>query len=222
MKNFSHNSLRVKNFVQFVKKELEKKNGKLILRTNIANGQIQDGEFCEKTNTIRCKKNLSSYYWLGVLAHEYCHFIQSCKKTKFWVNFQKNIEKPDGVNEILSDKKSNKIKKYKFNKKARQKIVSAVIDMELECEKMTLKIIKDFELPVDIKEYISLANIIFYKYLYWAEYEIWPNFSDGKIKKSNKKINYDSFIRSELMNRSKYRKLQDIPAKLLNVFITNS
>lgn len=219
MKKVSSNHPRVKGFIQFVKEELKKKNGKLILRTKIANGETQDGEFCEKTNTIRCKKGKSSYYWLGVLAHEYCHFVQSCKKTKSWVNFQKNIEKPDGVNEILSDEKSNKNKKYKFDKKTRRKIILTVIDMELECEKMTLKLIKDFELPLNIEEYVALANIIFYKYLYWAEYEIWPNFSD---KKRNKKINYNKFLIPKLMSRSKYKKLQDIPIELLNIFIANS
>lgn len=218
MKKTSANHSKVKDFIQLVKKELKKKNGKLILRTKIANGETQDGEFCEKTNTIRCKKNLSSYYWVGVLAHEYCHFIQSCKKTKFWVNFQKSIEKPDGVNEILSDEKLNKNREFKFNKKKRKQIVSAVIDIELECEKMTLELVKNFDLPLNIEEYVALANIIFYKYLYWAEYEIWPNFSD---KKRNKKIDYNDLSICKLMSRGKYKNIKNIPLKLLNIFNSN-
>lgn len=215
MKKNSANHPKVKDFVQLVKKELEKKNGKLILRAKIANGETQDGEFCEKTNTIRCKKNPSSYYWVGVLAHEYCHFIQSCKKTKFWVNFQKNIKKPDGVSEILSGEELNKNREYKFNKKTRQKIVSAVIDMELECEKMTIKLIKDFELPVDIKEYITLANIIFYKYLYWAEYEIWPSFEYSSIEKWTHNMREEV---KKLHGRAKYDKFSQIGRETFEAF----
>jgi hypothetical protein len=218
MKKNSSNHLKVKEFVEFVKKELNKKSGKLILRTKIANGETQDGEFCEKTNTIRCKKNLSSYYWVGVLAHEYCHFVQSSKKTEFWVNFQKNLKEPQNVGEIISDDDGNKNKKYKFNKKKRQTIISTLIDMELECEKMTLELVKDFDLPLDIKDYITLANIIFYKYLYWAEYEIWPSFSE---KKKNNKINCDNLDISKLMSREKYKSIRNIPKKILNIFKNN-
>jgi hypothetical protein len=90
--------------------------------------------------------------------------------------------------------------------------------MELECEKMTLELVKDFDLPLDIKDYITLANIIFYKYLYWAEYEIWPSFSE---KKKNNKINCDNLNISKLMSREKYKSIRNIPKKILNIFKNN-
>ena len=110
------------------------------------------------------------------------------------------------------------VKKFKFNKKKRKQIVSAVIDIELECEKMTLELVKNFDLPLNIEEYVALANIIFYKYLYWAEYEIWPNVSD---KKRNKKIDYNDLSICKLMSRGKYKNIKNIPLKLLNIFNSN-
>lgn len=207
------NHPKVKQFIDFVKKQLQEKGGKLILRTQIANGETQDGEFCEKTNTIRCKKSAVSYYWTGVLAHEYSHFVQASNKTKHWTNFQKNIKKLKNVDEILVDKKEPI--KEKFTKKQREQIILAVIDMELECEKMALKIINNFDLPLDKDEYIILSNIIFYKYLYWSEYEIWPSFKFSSIKKWGDEMNEKM---KKLHSRSTYKKFSDIPPEILTNF----
>ena len=207
------NQLKIKNFVDFVKNKLSEKGGKLILRNKIANGETQDGEFCEKTNTIRCKKNNNSYYWLGVLAHEYSHFIQSSNKTKFWTNFQKNINKLNNVDDILIAKDSGK--KQNFNKKDREKIVSSIIDMELECEKMALEFVKNFDLPINKEEYIILSNVIFYKYLYWAEYETWPSFKPSSIRKWDEEL-----IKKMKMfgNRRSYKNFSEIPLTVLACF----
>ena len=201
------NQLKIKNFVEFVKNKLSEKGGKLILRSKIANGETQDGEFCEKTNTIRCKNNKNSYYWLGVLAHEYSHFIQSSNKTKFWINFQKNINKLNNVDNILTAKDSAR--------KEREKIVSSIIDMELECEKMALEFVKDFDLPINKEEYVILSNVIFYKYLYWAEYEIWPSFKTSSIKK------WDEELIKKMKtfgNRRSYKNFSEIPLSVLVCF----
>lgn len=215
MKINSANHPKVKHFVEFVKKQLAEKGGKLILRTNIANGETQDGEFCEKTHTIRCKKSALSYYWVGVLAHEYSHFVQATNKTKAWINFQKNIKKIKGVDEIIEDKDGNEVFIDRFTKKEREEIISAVIDMELECEKMTLKVINHFDLPLDKNEYVILANIILYKYLYWAEYESWPSFDYSSIEK------WDTELRDKMKsfaNRPNYKKFSEISNEVLKAF----
>jgi hypothetical protein len=207
------NQLKIKNFVDFVKNELSEKGGKLILRNKIANGENQDGEFCEKTNTIRCKKNNNSFYWLGVLAHEYAHFIQSSNKTKFWTNFQKNINKLNNTDDILTAKDSSKGEN--FSKKDREKIISSVIDMELECEKMALEFVKKFDLPINKEEYVILSNVIFYKYLYWAEYEIWPSFKPSSIKK------WDEELIKKMKtfgSRLSYKNFSEIPLAVLACF----
>jgi hypothetical protein len=87
--------------------------------------------------------------------------------------------------------------------------------MELDCDKQAIKLINKYNLPVDKKEYIAKANVILYKYLYWAEYGIWPDFLD---KKTGKTASYKNIGSTRLLSQDKYKNIKNIPLKLMNCF----
>lgn len=202
------NNKNLKDFIELVKSELKKYQGKLLLIPSGKIKSLEDGEFSEAEMIIKCFVDLSSNYWVGVLAHEYCHFLQCTSNSKVWNDFQDSV---------FSIKKYESIfnKKSSINKSKRKKVAKSIIKLELDCDKKAIKIIKKYSLPVDLKEYIVKANVILYKYLYWAEHGVWPDFKD---KQTNKHPNYKLFKSKKLLHEEKYRFLKDIPAEILCYF----
>jgi hypothetical protein len=205
---------KIGGFIEKIKTHLSEYNGKLILKTSASKYRKSDGEFLETDMLIKCYVDYSSTYWIGVLAHEYAHFLQCIKGNGFWVKFQNAMfENIDDLEDIFT-KKPNKI----INKTLRKKISRSIINMELDCDKQAIKLINKYKLPVDKKEYIAKANVILYKYLYWAEHGIWPDFLD---KKTGKTASYKNIGTTRLLSQDKYKSTNDIPRKLFYIFREN-
>ena len=201
---------KIENFIQKIKSHLSEHNGKLILKPRISQSSKFDGEFLESDMIIKCFIDFSSTYWIGVLAHEYSHFLQCVNHNKLWLSFQDSVfDNIDDLENIFT-KKTNKI-----NKTLRKKISRSIINMELDCDKQAIKLINKYKLPVDKKEYIVKANVILYKYLYWGEYGIWPDFLD---KKTGKTASYKNTGATRLLPQDKYKNIKNIPLKLINCF----
>lgn len=204
---------KIGGFIEKIKTHLSEYNGKLILKTSASKYRKSDGEFLETDMLIRCYVDYSSTYWIGVLAHEYAHFLQCIKGNRFWVKFQNAMFENIEDLEIAFHKDGKKI-----SKKLRKKIASCVIKMELNCDKSAIRLINKYKLPVDKKEYCSKANIILYKYLYWGEYGAWPELINKDIKNKNY---FKSLKVSKLMSQEKYKTIDDIPIKLFDIFQKN-
>jgi hypothetical protein len=211
MKKDLFEKYKITDFIQKIKSDLSDYGGKLILKTKASKFNSFDGEFSESEMIIKCFIDHSSTYWIGVLAHEYAHFLQCINENKLWVNFQNAVF--ENVNDLETAFHKNG---KKISKKLRKKIASCVIKMELDCDKTTIKLINKYKLPVDKKEYCSKANIILYKYLYWGEYGVWPELI---LNKDDKNENYFKSLRvSKLMSQEKYKSVDDIPIRLLGIF----
>jgi hypothetical protein len=209
MKNSSVKNEKVKIFIEYVRSELKKIKGKLVLSINaFPKSKKTDGEFCETTMTIKCAVEHSSFYWVGVLAHEFGHFLQAKNKQKMWLNFQKTASSISNIEEIF-------IKNSKIKKSLRKKLVRCIIPMELDADKKALRFIKKFNLPVNKTEYSSTSNLVLYKYCFWAETGHWPDF----INKS-KGINLKplEFKISKLKNSGHYFNISNIPRKIFYIF----
>ena len=201
---------KIENFIQKIKSDLSEHGGKLILKTRLSQSSKFDGEFLESDMTIKCFIDFSSTYWIGVLAHEYSHFLQCINSNKLWLNFQDSVfESIEDIEDIFH--KKNK----KINKNLRKKISRSIINMELDCDKQAIKLINKYKLPVDKKEYIAKANVILYKYLYWEEYGVWPDFLD---KKTGKTASYKNIGSTRLLSQDKYKNIKNIPLKLMSYF----
>jgi hypothetical protein len=203
------------HFITMVKNKLKKYNGKILFKnTDIVHRDI-DGEFSEFDMTIKCYIDPSSNYWVGVLAHEYSHFRQSITESPYWTNFQNEVAEVDDFDKIFKNKKT----KLSTAKAKRLKIIYHVVRMELDCDKSAIKLINKYKLPVDKNEYRAKANIVLYKYLYWAEYGIWPNIIS---KKTNKTVDWRELKLNRLLGEEKYSCADDIPRKLFYIFQDNN
>ena len=104
--------------------------------------------------------------WFGILLHEYCHFIQWRDDSKIWNNF---CDYDITYSDIIL-----KPEKYK-------KQLSSLMELEINCEKCAVNIIKNNNL-FDINEYVQSANAILYKYAFLYNYNKWPD-DNRKYKK---------------------------------------
>jgi len=201
----------IQQFVLIIKSHLAKKGGKLIFKEPSTNTNEIDGEFSEFDMTIKCFLDMSSTYWIGVLAHEYCHFLQCINKSEYWNDFQIKVSNVDNLNNLFKNSKNIK----KINKPNRLKLSQSIIKMELDCDKAAIKLINKYKLPVDRREYRCKANIVLYKYLYWGEYGIWPNIND---KKTGKTSDWNKLGVSKFGLEQNYKSINDIPRKLFFLF----
>jgi hypothetical protein len=205
---------KIEKFIERVTSHLREYKGRIIFKNPTLNSNSSDGEFSEYDMTIKCILNTSSTYWIGVLAHEYAHFLQCISENKYWTDFQKKVADINNFDNIFKRGKNAEL----LNNKKRLNLSSSIIKMELDCDKAAIKLINKYKLPVDKKEYSSKANIVLYKYLYWGKYGIWPSLLD---RKTGKEIDYSKLKVSKLMHEEKYKSTKDIPDRIIYLFDAN-
>ena len=149
---------KTQDFIAYVKAECKKNGVKCDLRkvTNVrlAKGIKCSGWFDSDNNPpiLVCSMNRPDF--LEILVHEFCHMQQWIEQCPKWV------EAGDSMNYIdawLSGKNIKDIKKY----------IDLSRDLELDNEKRSVKMIKKFDLDIDIESYIKKANsyIMFYNWM---------------------------------------------------------
>jgi hypothetical protein len=156
----------IEAFIEHVRSECKKYKIKLVLR-NVSYFKLTDGIRCsgyfdedERVLAVAMKKDI----WLGVLVHEYAHLTQWVEGCDAWKNGCKGIEK---VDRWLGGEKVRDIKKaLAFSR-----------DLELDNEKRAVKLIKKWNLPIDVKDYVKRANayVQFYNYMYFSKKWCRPN-----------------------------------------------
>jgi hypothetical protein len=199
---------QTKKVVNYIREKCREDGVKVFIYKNKENlkdktGTCYSGEFdCEKRFIKLAIKGDEEEDWIPVLIHEFCHFIQWKRGTKAW----KKVEnyKNYNINGDLSGLIFNWVMgKIEIPKKDLRKIISRLKDMELECERMTIKFIKKFNLKIDTKEYCKSAALYIYFYDIVRKYRMWnelsldineddwhllPNNLNNKFKKLPKKI----------------------------------
>jgi hypothetical protein len=149
----------VRQFIKFVKAECEANDIKLKLKHThyiVASKSIRcSGYFDEVSRELVVARN--NPQWLEILVHEFAHLTQWKDNCKEWRNLGDSITK---VDDWLAGKR------VKYVKKA----LGRVRDLELDNEKRSTKLIKDWGLPIDIKEYTQKANayVQFYNWMYFT------------------------------------------------------
>jgi hypothetical protein len=181
-------NLKQANFISLVKEEIEEENGKLIFnKGKYCGGKAEcNGLFYINSSgdpIIKVAKgNLDEDEWVGVLIHEYCHFTQWREDCKVWRKFSENDV---NFSKIFTEPVKNK------------SIIKDLIDLELDCEKRSVRIIKQNEL-VNLQKYCQIANAVLFKYCYLFYKNKWPT----DIKKYNMLIKVAP--KRLLANSSKY------------------
>lgn len=143
-------------FIKYVKQECKKHGIKCVLK-NTKTVQLDgssrcSGYFDEESLVVAMNRPDA----LQILVHEYCHLTQWVQQCDIWV---------------LSTKHQSHDKLYRWlageEIKDIEKAIEICRDLELDNEKRSVKIIKRFNLNIDIDLYIKKANayIQFYNYL---------------------------------------------------------
>lgn len=146
-----------KYFIDFVKKECRKYKVKCVLKKTkyikIRKDMLVSGYFDEEVPELVCSMLREDS--IGILAHEYCHLTQWVENIPIWKKAGVSIPI---INDWLQGEKVKNIRKH----------LAVCRDLELDNEKRAVKIIKQFELPIDIDNYIRKANayVLSYNYIY--------------------------------------------------------
>lgn len=161
-------STRTRQFVNHVKSHLSEYGMRLIagrgLTVNLNTGGRADGYFCDREKVIRFgNKNKN---WLSTLVHEYGHFLQ-------WIDSSTYSHEKDHTACYIVDE-------YLFNNTPSELLAWAfhrVRTYERDCEIRSLKLIREWRLPIKEKTYIRNANMYVYSYYVMETYGEWNPFS---------------------------------------------
>jgi hypothetical protein len=177
MKKYTKNDLV---FIQHVKNECKR----LGVKTHIkdvkyvklsksirCSGYFDDGENLNVQPVLACSMN--SPMGLQILVHEYCHLTQWQDGIKLWNEYNNKGFK---VDEWLEGKNIRNIRKY----------IQLAIDLELDNERRSVKMIKKWGLSIDIKMYIKQANAYLQFYNWMLQTRKWSK--PNNTPYSNKRI----------------------------------
>jgi len=127
-------------------------------------GVLTSGFFDDVNKVLAVAMGNDNY--LNILAHEFCHFKQWDEQCPIWVK-------------AVKSKSYENFWKYISKKKCKDPIknISICRDLELDCEKRVVDLIKEHDLPINVKEYIQKANAYVYFYNWMKTTKRWckPN-----------------------------------------------
>lgn len=160
----TENDLR---FIEHVKKECEKHRVKFWMKPvnyfMLSRKFKCRGYFDSENRVLACASKYEGCF--EILAHEYCHMQQwldpNCiiwKKSDDLCSFEK-------LDNWLSGKNVRNIKQH----------ISVVRDLELDNEKRTAQVIKEFGLSIDLDLYIKKSNAYVHSYNRLGITRKWPN-----------------------------------------------
>lgn len=192
-------SIQKTRLYDIIKKDLKAYNGKI----SLFKGEYCGGnERCHGIFELNSKEepiikvaigNKSKEQGLGVLIHEYCHFIQWRDKVQVWRDFE---ESDFSIQDVIDSPK-----------KCKREILS-LIKLEADCEKRVIKLIKKHKLFCPL-QYAREANAILFKYGFIYTNGFWPRTGAGLTvcwKACPDKI------------RRSYLSYLDIPQEVYNIF----
>ncbi len=175
-------------FIQYVKQECKRtgitcifKNTKSITLNKELNTKCSGYFDSENKELVVSMKHADA---LSLLVHEYCHLTQWEEGIPLWEKAGTSGMKLD---EWLEGKRIKNIKTH----------IAVVRDLELDNEKRSVKMIKKWDLSINIKKYTKRANayIHFYNYLFhtrrWSKPTNSPYTNKQVIKIMSYQFNMD-------------------------------
>jgi len=174
------------NFLDYVDSTLKKYRFTLVLSMDdlTVGKNTVGGTFDEIDKKLEI--SIKDEGWLEVLVHEFNHFLQYIQQEPI---FLKLSESGSNMSEDLWSWLDHEIE---LPKKRISEIIQSIIDMELDCERRSVKMIKEFSLPIDIKEYVFVAYTYLNFYNYVKKHRTWfkqsVGLSDIKELRSMKNI----------------------------------
>lgn len=144
------------DFIQYVKNRCKEHGVKCVLpktqSVRMNDGVRCSGYFDESIPIL--VSSIGRPDWIEILAHEYSHLTQWVERIPLWIEAETSLA---FVWEWLEGKDCKNIEHH----------LNVARDLELDNEKRAVKVIKAFELDVDIDNYIRKANayVAFYNWM---------------------------------------------------------
>lgn len=164
---------KVKHFIDFVKEECRNEGVKCILK-NVSYLKLSpsiraSGYFDEAEPALVCSMNRPDA--IEILVHEYGHLTQWREQIPLWKAIETSMPILD---DWLEGKDVPNIRKH----------IAKCRDLELDNEKRAVRLIKKFDLPIDIENYVRKANayVHFYNYMMLSRRWCTPQNSPYKNK----------------------------------------
>jgi hypothetical protein len=161
-------------FIEFVKGECKKYGVKCKLRPAKyvkMDGNVKcSGWFDEEVPELVVAINRED--WIEILAHEYGHLTQWVEDVGIWKEAVKSLPKVWGW---LDGSRVANIEKH----------IGVARDLELDNEKRAVKIIKKFDLNVDLEHYVKKANAYVQFYNWMLVTRKWSNPKNSPYKNKN-------------------------------------
>lgn len=121
-------------------------------------------DYSDKNNLIfACVIGYSFEQWSPVFIHEYCHFLQWLDRDQLWKDFYYLNAK--SMDNIFNNKP---VKKHILERN-----LNICKNLELDCEKRTVALLKKYKVDMDISAYIRTANVYIHFYNYMKRYRQW-------------------------------------------------
>lgn len=160
----------VDDFISLVQKRLKKAKHKMIISLGSGftiEGSKCDGYYCEEEKELAISVSSDLDSWLGVLVHEFNHFLQAQAKTAKWIRLEYN-----GANcyETWWDWIAGNLE---LSEHDLEEIVRRIQDVEHECECMTIEMVEKLMLPIKLEQYISNANAYIFFFQYAKRFRKW-------------------------------------------------
>jgi hypothetical protein len=187
-----------RHFLHYVKGKCRKHGIELILR---------EVSYLKLDGNIRCSGYfddeggklvvaMKSPLALEILVHEFGHLTQYVDNCKPWRNLGNSLDK---MTDWLQGKDIRNSDKY----------INVAREMELDNEKRSVQIIKDFNLNIDIDSYIQKANSYVYFYNWMKTTRRWSSSSNSPYK--NQRL-------IEVMPKTFQKSYRTIPKHIAKVF----
>jgi len=188
----------IQKFVKHVRFECKKHGIKFVLkRTQYVivphNIKVSGWFDAENKELVVAGKNT---HWLATLIHEYGHLTQWVDQCKAW----RDAENIDNLDDWLNGKEI----------KNPRKALARTRDLELDNEKRSVKIIKEWKLPIDIKDYTQRANAYINLYNRLLVTRCWPTLKNSPYKNPKIYKNMPKVFRMNYKKMSeKYHKIYE-------------
>jgi len=158
----------VDDFVAHVDKKLKaaRHNLKLFVGQDLyIGGSKVEGYYSEPDKELAVVVDKTD--WVSTLAHEFNHFLQKQNNSKKW----KDLDFDDkNAYELFWDWIDKSIE---LDTNTVERVVRKIQDVEHECECNTIEMIKEYNLPVNLEEYVLSSNSYLLFFQYAKKYRVW-------------------------------------------------
>lgn len=130
------------------------------------------GYFDGEVKELACAVGKPESEWIPIFLHEACHMFQFIENCKAWsdTELDKYHESYGTMDSFFQG--------WYIPKGLLRRAFKAAFNCELDCEKRTVELIKQYNLEIDLEEYIQKANSYIWGYQLMYKYRQW--YVDGK------------------------------------------